>query len=142
MREKKWILGGIALAAVYWGFESSIHLYFFGETAFDVIPQDRNELWMRSLIALLFIVSGALAQYYTAKVRAAEERRKKLVAHIENVFGNTFVGLRLLADELRSEEESVQAVRKTLVGTIEDAITELDGLRTAVVTEVRGKRAR
>ncbi len=69
------VLIGIILAIVFWLFESAIHAYVLGQGDFmaELAPHDFNELWMRSVIFLLFTGFGVYAHIMINRRRAAEE---------------------------------------------------------------------
>lgn len=52
------VLLSIILALAFWLVDSCIHYFLYREPTFQIIAQDVNELWMRSLICLLIVISG------------------------------------------------------------------------------------
>ena len=50
----------LILAIVSWLSDSVIHFAIYEEPTFQIIPQDINELWMRSVICLLILSLGAV----------------------------------------------------------------------------------
>jgi hypothetical protein len=49
---------GLVIGLSFWVFDSCVHRYLYGESRFEWIPSDFNELWMRGVICLLFILFG------------------------------------------------------------------------------------
>ncbi|MBI5492740.1 MAG: PAS domain S-box protein [Deltaproteobacteria bacterium] len=72
---RNFVLIGIILAIVFWLLESAMHAYIFGRSNLmaELVPADSNELWMRSVISLLFIGFGVYADMMINRRRAAEE---------------------------------------------------------------------
>jgi len=58
----------ILIALAYWLLDSAIHHLAYGESKFQLIPSDFNELWMRSIILVLLICFGVFADHYTNKI--------------------------------------------------------------------------
>jgi len=62
---------GIAIAVIFWLVESIIHSAFLGDSAIgSILPNEANEIWMRSVIALLIVAFG-----FFARRSAAEHQR-------------------------------------------------------------------
>jgi len=57
----------ISFALLYWLIESLVHYFWYGELAFEVIPSDTNELWMRVSIFILLAVFSLFADYQSKK---------------------------------------------------------------------------
>ena len=51
----------ISIALLFWFFDSIIHYFGYGESAFEVLPSDLNELWMRCVIVVLIVAFGVFA---------------------------------------------------------------------------------
>ena len=51
----------ISIALLFWFFDSIVHYFVFSETAFEVLPSDLNELWMRCVIVVLIVAFGVFA---------------------------------------------------------------------------------
>lgn len=51
----------ISIALLFWFFDSIVHYFVYGETAFEVLPSDLNELWMRCVIVVLIVAFGVFA---------------------------------------------------------------------------------
>ena len=54
---------GVALAIIYWIIEALIHVLAFDKSGFlrQLIPNEINEVWMRSFTSLLIISFGCYA---------------------------------------------------------------------------------
>jgi len=84
-----WI--GLLLAVAYWLIESLIHTFVFGSgTLAETLrgEHDPNEVWMRLLIALLFVGFGAIAQRSVQAERHVKEnalRLNRLLRFVDHV---------------------------------------------------------
>ena len=65
MRKKYYTLISISIAILFWFFDSFIHHIGYGEQAFEIIPSDSNELWMRCVIVVLIVAFGVFADHRT-----------------------------------------------------------------------------
>jgi len=80
----KLIWAGIATAATFWILDSSIHYFVYGEPAFELLPNDVDEIWMRSLICLLIFVFGLYAHVTLRRFAAAHAEQEALRARLED----------------------------------------------------------
>ena len=55
----------ISIAFLFWFFDAIVHYFVYGETAFEVLPSDLNELWMRCVIVVLIVAFGVFADRRT-----------------------------------------------------------------------------
>jgi PAS domain S-box-containing protein len=72
MKNRHFVLAGVAFALCSWLLETAIHVFVFqtGSFAYWLFPGDTNEVWMRLVIITLFIIFGWLAQRcHDAKAR-------------------------------------------------------------------------
>ncbi len=76
-----WI--GIGLAAFWWFLESTVHVFVFHEGGLiqQILTPDAHELWMRSVVFVIFILFAIYAQCIINKLKQAEEAMRK--AHDE-----------------------------------------------------------
>lgn len=80
------LLGGFGLALLSWLAESLMHLRlsYDGDFGYALLPiQDANELWMRSLIAALFVGFGISVDAVLARLRRVHQERANLVDQLE-----------------------------------------------------------
>ncbi len=78
MRKHRFTLLGIALALFYWIAESLIHRFVYAEDAFEVIPSDTNEIWMRLIIIFLIFGFGVFADDRANKIRRKEAEKREI----------------------------------------------------------------
>ena len=80
---------GIAVAVVFWFFDSSVHYFGYGESEFEFIPSEFNELWMRTTIIVLLIAFGRFADYHAARVR--RKQAEKLDVYLAMLSANQHI---------------------------------------------------
>lgn len=128
------LIGSIA----FWFIESLIHFYIFGESSLELIPHDANEFWMRSLVCVLMIVVGFLAERHVRireEVHAEKLRTLKATVNtVQDLVGNSLNSLQLICIELESgkvpDERSLQQIQKMVT----ESTTKLKKL--SEITEV------
>ena len=76
---------GAGLGAAYWLAESALHAAVFrtGSFAHELLHGGANEMWMRTVTALLFVVLGVVVQRYLGSRRDYEERLHRLAAAVQ-----------------------------------------------------------
>ena len=70
----------VYLAIAFWISDSIIHFSGYGESRFEFIPTDFNELWMRTLICVLIVGYGALSGRHFAVLADTDNPAKYLKA--------------------------------------------------------------
>ena len=78
MKKKTFTILSLFIATVFWLIESVIHYYIFGESEFEFIPQDFNELWMRVVIVLLIFFFGVFSDFYSRKLILEEKQSEAM----------------------------------------------------------------
>ena len=58
----------VVFALVFWFFDSSVHHFIYEEPEFHLIPEDFNELWMRTVIVTLIVLLGVFADFFTRRI--------------------------------------------------------------------------
>ena len=77
MKKKIFTIAAFQMSLFFWVIESAIHYFVFNESAFEIIPSELNELWMRIVIVFLIMVLGIFADAFIVRI----ERRQLQVAH-------------------------------------------------------------
>ena len=115
-------LAGIIIGVVYWALEAALHAWVFGDGSFvgELFQGSPNELWMRSLTVVLFVVLGAVVQWHLNGARAWGRRLRRLAAAVEQAGDSV-----LISDA------------QGLIEYVNPAFTRLTGYALA---EVRGKK--
>lgn len=78
MKKYLFTILAIILAVVFWYFESSVHYLVYGEPEFEILPQDFDELWMRTTIVALIMLFGVYADYSSARLVDKEKQVEAL----------------------------------------------------------------
>ena len=132
----------ILVSVLFWFIESLIHFYIFNEPAFEWIPADRNELWMRSLVCALLIVVGYFAERHVRIREAvhAEKLRtlKATVNTVQDLVGNSLNSLQLICIELESggvpDKKTLQQIQK-MVNESSDKLKKLSEITEVIEVE-------
>lgn len=96
------------VAFTFWLLEATIHYYVFDEPAFEFIPTEINELWMRIVIVLLTMSFGLFADAVTDRIRLRQlemARTYSAVIHVSHHILNNLINQMQLfkIEALRSE---------------------------------------
>ena len=74
MKKKHYFLKlAIPLAFLYWIIESTIHYFWYGESEFEIIPSDSNELWMRGSVFILLPFFALFADFTSRRRNTKNE---------------------------------------------------------------------
>ncbi len=82
---------GIALAIIYWNIEALIHVFAFAESSFlqQLIPNEINEVWMRSFTTLLIISFGYYAHLQMNKIIRTNEEKREVQERLKDALSKT-----------------------------------------------------
>ena len=85
---------GSLLAIAYWFIEAYFDSVLIEDTSFAarLLPSDPNELWMRSLISLLFVGFGFYAHRTYLRIKAAEQLSIDAAWLLKNALAHTIRG--------------------------------------------------
>ena len=85
---------GILLAIAYWFIEAYFDSVLIADTSFTarLLPSDPNELWMRSLVSILFVGFGFYAHRTYRRIKAAEQLNIDAAWLLKNALTNTIRG--------------------------------------------------
>ena len=87
IKKKIFTIIAFTLALILWFFDSSVHYFLYKEPQFELIPNEFNEFWMRTVIVLLIIFFGIFADYFTSSIMYREKQLE--VVHVYNGVLNT-----------------------------------------------------
>ncbi len=76
MKNNKFLLTALLAATLFWFSDAFLHYFVYGEPAFEFVPADLNEFWMRATIVLMMIAFGFYADH-THKKNVAKEKLKE-----------------------------------------------------------------
>ena len=82
---------GIALAIIYWNIEALIHVIAFAESSFlqQLIPNEINEVWMRSFTTILIISFGYYAHLQVNKIIKSNNEKGEIQKKLEDALSKT-----------------------------------------------------
>ena len=89
MKKKIFTIIAFALALILWFLDSSVHYFIYEESQFELVPNEFNELWMRTTIFVLIIFFGIFADYFTNSIMYKEKQLE--VVHVYNNVLNSSV---------------------------------------------------
>ncbi len=138
MKHRKITMYAVIVSVLYWLAESVGHKYVFSEEVFEIFPSDVNELWMRSLIIVLIIVFGFIADKQANRIRAAEKEKREIfaatVSSTQHVMNNLLNQLQLVLFEEGKAHALSDGTRKLLAESIREGKEQMD--RLSSVTEL------
>ena len=116
---------GIAISVAMWLIESVLHYTFFDDgEAFELIPTDANEFWMRSTICLFVIVAGFLVQRHVNVIVGIEKEKLKTLQatmrSVQDIVGNALNHLELV----RVQAEEYGTLPQQSIDEIDQIIDE------------------
>src|SRR5210317_786413 len=85
---------GVFLAGCYWVLEAFFDSLLIDDATFmtRLMPSDANELWMRSLVSVLFVGFGLYAHRTHVRIKAARKLNVDAARLLENAISNTIRG--------------------------------------------------
>ena len=140
MDRHKFSLLGVALAFVYWFAESVIHRFVYAEAFFQILPSDKNEVWMRLSIILLIVGFGVFADNRARRIRATEKEKHEVyvatVRSTQHILNNLMNQLQLAFLDLEKEHCLESETRRLLEKSIREGKEQVE--RLSSVTEISG----
>ena len=124
----------ILLSAAFWLTESFSHHFLFGEK-FELIPYNKHELLLRSLISILAISLGAFGDYHTSKLIRKERDKYQVYEsmlnashHIINNFLNQMMLFRLEAEEHENFDKDILQIYDKIIDKATKQLKALENL--------------
>jgi hypothetical protein len=122
----------VIVSVIFWLADSAIHRFIYAEEAFEVIPTDVNELWMRTLIIVLLIVIGVLGDNRANRIVAAEKEKHDIflatVSSTQHVLRNLLNQMQLVFLEASGTHKLSDETRKLLEQSIREGKKNIDRL--------------
>lgn len=120
----------LIFAAISWMAESLVHFTILDHgQAFELIPSDSNELWMRIVICGLIVIFGIYVQRTANKKMDVKEEKmrtlKATVNTVEDRLGNALSGIRLLLTGAKNSNLVNKETYQKLTILIDDAFEDL-----------------
>jgi hypothetical protein len=140
MQKRRFTILGLALALFYWVAESLIHRFVYFEDAFEVIPSDANEIWMRLIIIVLILGFGIFADNRATKIRQKEaEKREVFLATVrssQHILNNLLNQMQLALFDSDGRPGLEAETRKLLDRSIKEGKEQVECLSS--VTDMDG----
>ncbi|MGB5964367.1 MAG: hypothetical protein WBF77_11295 [Sulfurimonadaceae bacterium] len=118
---------GLAVALIFWFFDSTVHYYVYGEPDFEIIPEDFNELWMRIVIILLLMSFGIFVDYFSKKLVIKEKELQSariynsMIYATHHILNNLLNQMQLVKMEAQKSKDFNQDMIKYYDNAIHEA---------------------
>jgi hypothetical protein len=117
-----------------------IHRFVYFEDAFEVIPSDANEIWMRLIIIVLILGFGIFADNRATKIRQKEaEKREVFLATVrssQHILNNLLNQMQLALFDSNGRPGLEAETRKLLDRSIKEGKEQVECLSS--VTDMDG----
>ena len=104
MGKKIFTIAAVAIALVFWLFDSWVHYFIYNEPHFEYVPTNVNELWMRLTIVTLIVVFGIFADFFTNRIM---HKHKQL--EVAYMYGSLIYASRDILDNLLNQMQYFKA---------------------------------
>lgn len=86
------MVAGALLAMLMWPLDAFMHAFVFGRGGFvdNLLLADLDELWMRSLISLLFFLFGWVVQHHVRALACLQARLERKRARLQQVIDTAY----------------------------------------------------
>ena len=126
---------GVVASLAMWLIESVLHYMLFDRgDAFELIPSDVNEFWMRSSVCIFVVLTGFFAQRHVNDLLAIEEEKLSTVQAtmrtVQDIVGNALNHLELV----RIEAEQAGTLNQQSLDEIDKIISDTSGELGKLVT--------
>lgn len=127
MKNYMFTIIGLAVALIFWFFDSAVHYYVYGEPYFEIIPEDFNELWMRTVIILLLMTFGIFVDYFLKKLVIKEKELQaariynSMIYATHHILNNLLNQMQLVKLEAQQSKDFNQDMIKYYDNSIHEA---------------------
>lgn len=134
MKKKLFTIAAFLMAVVFWFFDSFIHHFLYKEPDFHIIPEDFNELWMRTVIVLLIMLFGIFSDYFINKIMFKEKQLEvvyvynAMIYSSHHILNNLLNQMRLFKMEALRSKDFDRDVIALYDNTIKEASDLMDAL--------------
>ena len=122
----------IIVAALYWTAESMVHRFVFAEDAFELLPLNINELWMRALIVLLMICFGIFGDAWSRRLVSKEDEKRQIfiatISSTQHILNNLLNQIQVVFLEMDDEYRVDAKTREMLKRSLKDAQAQVEQL--------------
>lgn len=134
MNKHLYVIVSVIIALSYWCIEAAIHFYLFNESTVEIIPDDVNELWMRSSITILILSFGLFADHHSRKLREKEQDKLRVfqatVAASNHILNNYLQQMLFFKLEAMKCEDFSAEILKLFDQTMDSTTAEIRKLES------------
>ncbi len=126
MKKRKYTIITFIIALLFWFTDASIHYFVYSEQQFELMPDDANELWMRTIIILLVIFFGIYADYSIKKLLIKEKQLEATRIYNSMIYASQHILNNLLNQMLLFKMEALKSkdFDKEIINIYDDTIDE------------------
>lgn len=106
--KRKYTIITFIIALVFWFIDTSIHYFVYNEPQFEFVPDDFNELWMRTVIVLLTIFFGIYADSSIKKLLIKEKQLEATRIYSSMIYASQHILNNLLNQMLLFKMEALK----------------------------------
>lgn len=145
MKKLNIIIAGSLISITFWFLESLIHIEFYKADRIEILPNDFNELWMRSIIVCLILAMSIYAQISQTRERKIEREKSQL---LEQLLDEQYRNMELILSTRKQTQDALQNFNNsvtTLKKKIDDseALSENELVRLSkIISAVQDKLTR
>lgn len=127
MKQKKYTILSLSVAILFWFTDTFIHYFIYGEPDLEFIPEDFNELWMRTFIIVLMIAFGIYIDRSIHKLLNKEKQLeatriyKSMVFATHHILNNLLNQMQLVKLEASNSKDFDPQIIKLYDETINEA---------------------
>ena len=131
----------VIFSLIFWLSDSLIHRFIYKEETFELVPTDVNELWMRTLIIVLLIITGLVGDSRANRIDATERAKREIflatVSSTQHVLNNLLNQMQLVFLDASKTHKLSDETRKLLEQSIKESKEQVDKLSS--VTKLDAK---
>ncbi len=122
MKNHQYLILGLLLALSFWLIDTLLHFLFIGnELGVALLPPDLNEIWMRSIIAVMLIGFGFFVDRRTQR----EQQRVMQIKSLE-IYRTTFFASQRVLDNLLNQIDHLQQQALTYQGFDQELLARIN----------------
>lgn len=138
MKSRKMTILAVIVASLYWAAESIVHRFVFAEEAFELLPSNINELWMRVTIVVLLVSFGVLGDAWSRRLVTKEDEKRQIyiatVSSAQHILNNLLNQIHVVFLEMDDEYRVDEKTREMLKQSLRDAQAQV--VRLSAVTDL------
>lgn len=126
MKKRKYTIITFIMAVIFWFGDASIHYFIYNEPQFEFMPDDFNELWMRTIIVLLVIFFSIYADFSTKRLLVKERQLEATRIYNSMIYASEHILNNLLNQMLLFKMEALKSkdFNRDIINIYDDTIAE------------------